>query len=106
MDEVVKYSNHLNRLSFKDFSDYDLNFLMAVCAKIKDLGEEIQHFDYDKLMELLDWDMTKSIDIFHKDLKRMSERLRHVGATIEINPDTFTAFNLFSEFEGDKKSVR
>lgn len=103
MDEVVKYSNHLNRLSFKDFSDYDLNFLMAVCAKIKDLGEEIQHFDYDKLMELLDWDITKSIDIFHKDLKRMSERLRHVGATIEINPDTFTAFNLFSEFEGDKK---
>ena len=103
MDEIVKYHNCLNELSFRDFSDYDLNFLMAVCTKIKELGEEVQRFDYSKLMELLDWDTTKSIDVFHKDLKRMSEKLRHVGATIEINPDTFTAFNLFSEFEGDKK---
>jgi len=103
MNEVVKYNNYMNELSFKDFSDYDLNFLMVICAKMKDLGEETQHFDYRKLMELLDWDMSKSIDVFHKDLKRMSEKLRHVGATIDIDPDVFTAFNLFSDFEGNKK---
>ena len=103
MKEVVKYHNYMNSLSFKDFSDYDLNFLMVVCAKMKELGEETQHFDYDALMELLEWDRTKSIDVFHKDLKRMSEKLRHVGATIDIDPDVFTAFNLFSDFEGNKK---
>ena len=103
MNEVVKYNNYMNELSFKDFSDYDLNFLMVICAKMKDLGEETQHFEYRKLMELLDWDMSKSIDVFHKDLKRMSEKLRHVGATIDIDPDVFTAFNLFSDFEGNKK---
>jgi plasmid replication initiation protein len=103
MNEVVKYNNYMNELSFKDFTDYDLNFLMVICAKMKDLGEETQHFEYGKLMELLDWDMTKSIDVFHKDLKRMSEKLRHVGATIDIDPDVFTAFNLFSDFEGDKR---
>lgn len=70
---------------------------------MKDLGEETQHFEYDTLMELLEWDRTKSIDVFHKDLKRMSEKLRHVGATIDIDPDVFTAFNLFSDFEGNKK---
>ena len=103
MNEVVKYNNYMNELSFRDFSDYDLNFLMVICAKMKDLGEETQHFEYDTLMELLEWDRTKSIDVFHKDLKRMSEKLRHVGATIDIDPDVFTAFNLFSDFEGDKR---
>jgi plasmid replication initiation protein len=103
MNEIVKYDNYMNELSFTNFTDYDLNFLMVICAKMKDLGEETQHFDYDKLMELLDWDMTKSIDVFHRDLKRMSEKLRHVGATIDIDPDVFTAFNLFSDFEGNKK---
>lgn len=103
MSEVVKYNNYMNELSFKDFSDYDLNFLMVICAKMKDLGEETQHFEYDTLMELLEWDRTKSIDVFHKDLKRMSEKLCHVGATIDIDPDVFTAFNLFSDFEGNKK---
>ena len=103
MNEVVKYNNYMNELSFRDFSDYDLNFLMVICAKMKDLGEETQHFEYDTLMELLEWDRTKSIDVFHKDLKRMSEKLRHVGATIDIDPDVFTAFNLFSDFEGNKK---
>ena len=103
MNEVVKYNNYMNELSFKDFSDYDLNFLMVICSKMKDLGEETQHFQYDKLMELLDWDMSKSIDVFHKDLKRMSEKLRHVGATIDISDDVFSAFNLFSDFEGDKR---
>ena len=103
MNEVVKYNNYMNELSFRDFSDYDLNFLMVICAKMKDLGEETQHFEYDTLMELLEWDKTKSIDVFHKDLKRMSEKLRHVGATIDIDPDVFTAFNLFSDFEGDKR---
>lgn len=103
MDEVVKYNNYMNELSFRDFTDYDLNFLMAICAKMKDLGEETQYFEYSKLMEMLDWDMSKSIEVFHRDLKRMSEKLRHVGATIDISPDTFTSFNLFSEFEGDKK---
>lgn len=103
MNEVVKYNNYMNELSFKDFSDYDLNFLMVICAKMKDLGEETQHFEYDTLMELLEWDRTKSIEVFHKDLKRMSEKLCHVGATIDIDPDVFTAFNLFSDFEGNKK---
>ena len=103
MNEVVKYNNHMNELQFKDFTDYDLNFLMVICAKMKDLGEETQRFEYGKLMELLDWDKSKSVEVFHKDLKRMSEKLRHVGATIDVDPNVFTAFNLFSDFEGDMR---
>lgn len=103
-EKLVVYDNYLNQLSFKEFSDYDLNFFMVVCERMRDLGEELQTFDYDMLMDLLEWDRSKSLDIFHKDLQRMCERLRHVGATIEIDSDTFTAFNLFSTFEGHKKT--
>lgn len=102
MKEVVKYNNYMNELSFKDFSEYDLNFLMVICSKMKELGEETQYFHYDKLMELLDWDKSKSVDVFHKDLKRMAEKLRHVGATVDINDDVFSAFNLFADFKGVK----
>ena len=103
-ENLVVYDNYLNQLSFKEFTDYDLSFFMVICERMRDLGEELQTFDYDLLMDLLEWDKTKSIDVFHKDLQRMCERLRHIGATIEIDPDNFTAFNLFSTFEGHKKT--
>ena len=101
MNEVVKYNNYMNELSFKDFSDYDLNFLMVICAKLKELGEETQRFDYGRLMDILDWDKSKSIEVFHKDLARMCDKLRKVGATVHVTPRKFSAFNLFSDFEGD-----
>lgn len=103
-NEVVKYNNDVNYLSFAGFTEYDLNFLMAICAKMRDLGEETQVFEYSKLMELIEWDTSKSIDVFHKDLMRMSDKLRHIGATIEADPDVFISFNLFNQFEGNKRS--
>lgn len=102
--EMVKYDNYLNELSFKEFSDYDLDFFMVICNRMNELGDEMQTFEYAQLMELLNWDRSKSIAVFHKDLMRMCERLRHVGATVEIDPDNFCAFNLFSTFEGHKKT--
>lgn len=104
-NEIVKYNNDLNVFySFRDFCEYDLNFLMAICAKMKELGEEVQVFEYKKLMELIEWDKTQSINLFHKELMRMAEKLRHVGATLDVDEDTFLSFNLFSEFEGNKRS--
>lgn len=100
---LVVYDNYLNQLSFKGFTDYDLNFFMVICERMRDLGEELQRFDYDTLMDLLEWDKSKSIDVFHRDLMRMCERLRHVGATLEVDEDHFCAFNLFSTFDGYKK---
>ena len=103
-EHLVVYDNYLNRLSFKEFKEYDFNFFMTICERMRDLGEELQTFDYDFLMDLMQWDKSKSIDVFHNDLKRMCDRLRHVGDTIDIDPDNFAAFNLFIIFEGHKKT--
>ena len=99
--EIVKYNNELNMLPFKSFTEYDLNFFMAICAKMRDLGEEVQVFEYSKMMELLDWDTSKSIDVFHRDLMRLGEKLRHIGGTlVSDDGDTFISFNLFTHFKG------
>lgn len=104
-NEIVKYNNELNLFPLNDFTEYDLNFLMAICAKMKELGEELQVFEYKQLMELIEWDESKSIAVFHKDLMRMAEKLRHVGGTIEtVEDDTFVSFNLFTTFEGSRKN--
>ena len=104
-NEIVKYNNELNLFPLKDFTEYDLNFLMAICAKMKDLGEELQVFEYKQLMELIEWDASKSIMVFHKDLMRMAEKLRHVGGTLEtVEDDVFVSFNLFTTFEGSRKN--
>ena len=101
--EIVKYNNELNMFPLKNFTEYDLNFFMAICAKMKELGEEVQVFEYGKMMELLDWDTSKSIDVFHKDLMRLGEKLRHVGGVlVSEDGDTFMSFNLFTHFKGCK----
>ena len=103
-NEIVKYNNELNMFPLKNFTEYDLNFFMAICAKMKELGEEVQVFEYDKMMELLDWDTSKSIDVFHKDLMRLGEKLRHVGGVlVSDDGDTFISFNLFTHFKGCKE---
>ena len=103
-NEIVKYNNELNMFPLKNFTEYDLNFFMAICAKMKELGEEVQVFEYEKMMELLDWDKSKSIDVFHKDLMRLGSKLRHVGGVLLTeDEDTFVSFNLFTHFKGCKE---
>lgn len=102
-NEIVKYDNYLNRLRFDGFTDKDFSLFMAICARMRDLGEEKQVFDYKYLMELTGWDKSQRIDLFHDDLKRMSEKLLKVCATVDLNENEFVSFVLFTTFKGDKQ---
>ena len=106
MNEIVKYDNILNELNFKDFSENDFNLFMAICAKMRDLGEETQVFDYEYMMELMGWDRSQRIDLFHEEIKRVSEKLRQVGSTVDTSPDEFVSFNLFTTFRGNRQKRR
>ncbi len=103
-NEVVKYDNFMNSLSFIGFETNDFNFLMAICARMRDLGEDEQTFNYDYLMELINWDKTQNIDLFHKELKRMNGKLLSINGTVDINPDEFVSFNLFQTFSASKRT--
>lgn len=103
MNEVVKYNNILNSVNFRNFTENDFDLLMCICARMRDLGEQTQVFDYAYLMDLVNWDKTQRIDLFHEELKRMSDKLRQIGGVIDITPDEFVCFNLFTTFRGNRQ---
>ena len=102
-NEIVKYRNIMNRLQFYNFTETDLDLLMAICAKVRDIGVEVICLNYDYIMDIIKWDRHQSIDLFHKSLMRVSDKLRHVGGVIEISDGVFDVFNLFTTFKGEKE---
>lgn len=101
--EIVKYDNFLNKVSFKDFSENDFNLLMCLCARLRDVGEEKQIYDYEYLMDLIEWDKTQRIEQWHNEIKRMTEKIRKIGGTFDVSPDEYVTFNLFTTFRGNKQ---
>lgn len=103
MNEVVRYDNIINHLSFREFTENDFNLFMCLCSRLKGLGDEKQVYDYDYLMDMIAWDKSQRIEQFHDEIKRMTDKLRQIGGVIDISPDEFVAFNLFETFRGNKQ---
>lgn len=103
MDRQVTYDNILNHVSFVDFSEKDFDFFMFLCSFFKDKGTEQQTIKYDDIMDCISWDKSQRIDVFHDEVKRLSNKLRALGGIIDINQDEFVCFNLFTTFHGNKQ---
>lgn len=103
MNEIVKYDNILNRISFTNFDENDFNLFMVLCARMRDLGEDKQVFEYDYLMDLMNWDRTQRLEVFHSEIKKMSDKLRMIGATVDISDDEWVSFDLFPTLRGNKQ---
>ena len=101
MNEIVKYHNELNRLNFKGLSEYDLNFLMAICSRVRELNEQVVTFDFDYLMELTEWDRSKKLDVFIKDLKRSNSKLLTANSEFTDEHGVSRQFTLFETFTTD-----
>lgn len=99
--EIVKYDNVLNEVSFKNFTENDFNLFMSICAKMRDMNDEIQVFAYDELMEIVNWDKHQSIITFHTEIQRVAKKLLELNSLISISPTHFVCFNLFSTFSGN-----
>lgn len=103
MNEIVKYDNILNHVSFRNFTENDFNLFMCLCARLRDLGDEKQVYDYAYLMDMIGWDKRQRIELFHDEIRRMTEKLRQIGGVIDVSPDEFVTFNLFETFRGNKQ---
>ena len=102
-NEIVKYDNVMNELEFKGFEQRDFDLLMALCSRMRDLGETEQVFEYDYLMELIGWDKSQDIALFHKALIRMNEKLSSIKATIVLSDDEDATLVLFPTFRRNIK---
>lgn len=101
MNEVVRYNNHINELSFKGFDEKDLDVFMAICSRMKNLGESKQVFDYDYLMDLTDFDKHQGIQAFHKSLQKMNRKLMQINLTIVLKEGVEKDTVLFPTFTRD-----
>lgn len=101
MNEVVKYNNQMNELSFRGFTEKDLDVFMAICSRMRDLGETKQVFDYDYLMDLINFDRSQNIKVFHQSLQKMNRKLMQINLTIALREGVEKDTVLFPEFVRD-----
>lgn len=96
MNEVVKYHNDLNSVSFRSWSAEEMNLFFTVIAKIRDNGTETVTLETDELKEL-----TQFADKHHK---RWEEVMVKAGKKVmnlqyyETSGRNFSIMNLFQEF--------
>lgn len=101
MNEVVKYNNQMNELSFRGFTEKDLDVFMAICSRMRDLGEAKQVFDYDYLMDLTNFDRSQNTKVFHQSLQKMNRKLMQINLTIALRDGVEKDTVLFPEFVRD-----
>ncbi len=101
MNEIVKYDNYMNTLHFKDFGITDFNFLIVLCAKLKDKDVNRVTLNFCDLRTLTGYKQTSN-EQFIKDLVRMNEKLQKITARIETDQEIIS-FVLFPTFLVNKQ---
>lgn len=102
MNEVVKYHNDFsNKIILKNFTANELNFLMAICSKMK--NQEINEvvFDFSQLKELVKWDNNNN-KLFIESLENTNKKLIALNFRFE-DEKKIIQFVLFPTFEIDKE---
>lgn len=96
MKEVVKYSNFVNALKFKDFTAVDYDFLMMLCAKMKNQKTHKMTFSLDEIREITQY-KKKDMAAFIENLKSMNRKLMSVTTDVQVD-NQYLQFVLFPTF--------
>ena len=101
MNEIVKYDNYLNELNLKGFTSTDLDFLFALCAKMKNKKTERIEFTFSELKNVTDHKINCK-ERFISELERMNKKLMKVNCKQKTDNE-IVMFNLFHAFEIDQQ---
>lgn len=102
MNEIVKYDNYMNELKLKDFTSTDLDFLITLCAKMRDMDTQEVIFDFAEIKAITNYKIT-STERFVNDLERMNKKLMQVTCRLKTQ-DRILMFVLFPTFEINLKN--
>lgn len=103
MNEIVKYHKDFeNKLVLKNFTASELNFLMAICTKVRDKKEDEIIFTFNELKKLTKWDNNNS-SLFIKNLENTNKKLMALNFRIEDEKE-IVQFVLFPTFRVNKDS--
>lgn len=97
MNDVVKYNNDMNSVSFGGFKEKELDLFFSICFKAKELGTDKIKIDFSELKKLSDY-TNRNLDRFIKDLDNTYTKMLSLNITIKLSELSFTKFNLFNEY--------
>ena len=100
---VVRYGNYLNSLEFKGFTASDFDFLMFLCAVMKDKDEDITTISISKIKKVVKYDKHVTTEDFSKLLESMNDKLMRIRAKVKNGSRTIQ-FVLFPTFITDTKT--
>ncbi len=105
-DEIrVKYHNDMNYIRYVKFTQTDFDFFMAICSQVRNKGEREVEISYDDLMDLVQWDRSKGIRKFTRQLEGMSEKLLGLSIT-NRHYDGFDMVSVFTRFNASEQTKK
>lgn len=102
MNEIVKYRNELNKVALRNFKSKELDLFIAIISRMRNMEDDVI-FSFDYLKNLIQYETSNSIEIFHKELKSMYNKLIRCIYGWE-DEDQIVRFVLFTEYTIDKKN--
>lgn len=107
MNEIIKYKNEMNSVSFNGFNSVDQNIFMALCARMKDQNTEEITFDFTTLRKIINYPKKRTDKQFMSDLKHMNREMLKLTCSFRYGQKEMD-FVLFPTFERDfdKRTLR
>ena len=96
MNDVVKYHNHFNSISLKNFNSIELNLLMAICSQIRNKGIDEITLNFSELKNLVKYKHRGNAR-FLKDLEQIYKKLITLSVRIETK-EVIENFVLFTRY--------
>lgn len=98
----MKYNNDFEtKLILKNFNSSELDFLIAICSRLKNKGTDEICFKLDELKKLVNW-RNNDNQLFIKTLKETNSKLLSLNFEIRTE-NRFIQFVLFPTFDVDVK---
>lgn len=104
MNEIVKYHNDINKLSFSGFNEKELNLFFSLCYKAQENHNKEIELSFIELRNLSNGDV--HLPRFLKTLKGVYDKLIKIPFHYQTD-NGFGAFTLFNKYfvDTDKKTV-
>ena len=97
MNDIIKYNNDLNRVSFGKFKEKELDLFFSICFKAKEQGTNRIKIEFSDLRSLSAY-QNRSLKRFIEDLDNTYTKMLGLNMTIKHSELSFTKFNLFNEY--------
>lgn len=95
-NEIVKYGNQLNMVSFRNFNSREMNLFFSIVSRMRNKGTDTVTFSFEELKSLSNY--KSGGKRFENDLKSTYSKMLELNLWYQ-NKDTYGKWNLFIGFE-------